>query len=196
MKSFLAYVRERLFAGLFFLIPVVVLLLLGRQLLLAIAKLLHPIASRLPTLGLRGPAADYFLAAMSLVVVAFVVGVVASTSVGRSVGQVMERFALARIPGFTLFKSFLRGSEASGVQVLFVTLDDAWLFGFLIEELPDGMLAVFVPAVPTPTSGSLYFFTEQQVRRTDISVREAVRCLTRLGVGATALVNRRLTAKP
>jgi uncharacterized membrane protein len=79
------------------------------------------------------------------------------------------------------------------VKVLLVTLDEAWLFGFLIEEMPDGMLAVFVPGVPSPISGSLYFFNESQVRRTDITVREAVRVLARLGVGAGPFISGRLT---
>jgi uncharacterized membrane protein len=194
MRAAVSFIGRCIAAGLFFLIPLIVLLVLGRELLKLVHKILGPLAQRLPTAGLTGPAADYAIALVVLLLVAFVVGLLASYPPGSVVGAKMERIALGRIPGFTLFKSLFRhpGDEGS-VQVLFVTLDDAWLFGFLMEELPDGMLAVFVPGVPSPTSGSLYFFTESQVKRTDISVRDAIRCLARLGIGATPLATGRFT---
>ena len=194
MKNLGGFVRDRLISGLLFLLPFLVVLLVGRALLQFIAKIVRPLALRIPSAGLTGPVADYVVAALVLLIVAFLVGVLASTSWVRRMEDGIQRFATERIPGFALFKAFLQAPDDSNVKVLFVTLDEAWLFGFLMEELPDGHLAVFVPGVPSPTSGSLYFFTEDQVRRTDISVRHAVRCLTRLGVGSARLVNGRLPA--
>ena len=192
MNQFLRYVRDRVVAGLLFVLPFLALLLIGREILKFIGNLLGPLARRLPTAGLTGPAADYAVAAVVLLAVAFLLGVLASTGPMQAVANRVDRAAL-RVPGYTLLKSLLRTpDDQAGMQVLFVTLDDAWLFGFLMEELPDGMLAVFVPGVPSPVAGSLYFFTERQVRRTDISVRDAMRCLTRLGVGSSKLVTGRL----
>jgi uncharacterized membrane protein len=197
MGKVLEFLRARLIAGLFFTLPFIVLLLIGRELLEFIHKLLGPIASRLPTAGLTGPAGDYLVAAMVLILVAFIAGVLASIPQLRGIRDQVELTALRRIPGYYLFKNYFQTAEdeTGRLKVLFVTLDDAWLFGFLLEELPDGMLAVFVPGVPSPTSGSLYFFTEHQVRRTDISVRDAVRTLSRLGVGSGRLVTGRLPAE-
>jgi uncharacterized membrane protein len=193
MNTFLRFVRDRVLAGLFFILPFLALVLIGREILRFVAKLLHPIANRLPTAGFTGPAADYVIAALVLLIVAFLLGLVSSTGPVKGFSQKVEHLALLRIPGYTLIRGFFRGpDERDGMKVLFVTLDDAWLFGFLIEELPDGMLAVFIPGVPSPISGSLYFFTERQVRRTDISVRDAMRVLARLGVGSSKLVTGRL----
>lgn len=192
MKNFWGFVRDRLITGLLFILPFLVVLLIGRELLRFIAKIVRPLALRIPSADLTGPVADYVVAALVLLIIGFFVGVLASTHWVRSIGDGIQRFATGRIPGFALFRAFLQAPDDSNVKVLFVTLDDAWLFGFLMEELPDGKLAVFVPGVPAPTSGSLYFFTENQVRRTDISVRQAVRCLTHLGVGSARLVSGRL----
>ena len=193
MIPFLKFVRDRLIAGLLYVLPFMVLLWITREVLQFTGRLLGPLARHLPTAGLTGPAADYLVAAMVLASAAFLVGLVGTLPPMRAIGDRVERFALGRVPGFSLFKSLFRTSDDAGsLKVLFVTLDDAWLFGFLMEEMPDGMLAVFVPGVPSPTSGSLYFFTERQVRRTDITVREAIRCLTRLGVGSGKLVAGRL----
>ena len=194
MTNILGFVRDRLIGGLVFLLPILVLLIIGRVVLQFVAKLMQPLVSRLPDLGLPGPIVDYLMAASIILVVALFVGLLATTSFMRNFGEKMERFALERIPGFSLLKGIFQRPNDSNVKVLLVTLDEAWLFGFLLEEMADGRLAVFIPGVPVPTSGSLYFFTERQVRRTDIPVRDAVRCLTRLGVGSGRLVSGRLPA--
>jgi uncharacterized membrane protein len=195
MRHLLALLRDRLIAGFFFIIPFLVLLLIAREVLSFVGKLLGPFAQRLPTAGLTGPIADYFVAATALLAAALLAGIVAQLPLVRKLGEKVELFALRRIPGFTLLKGFLQTSDTSeSVKVLLVTLDDAWLFGFLMETMPDGTLAVFIPGVPSPTSGSLYFFAEHQVRRTDIKVRDAMACLSRLGVGSSRLVSGRLPA--
>jgi uncharacterized membrane protein len=51
------------------------------------------------------------------------------------------------------------------------------------------MLTVFVPSAPTPTSGTVYFMTEAQVRRIDVPVAQVMRSLKQLGVGSTLLLS-------
>jgi uncharacterized membrane protein len=193
MSRLMTFLRDRVIDGLIFLIPIVALLLLGRAILQFVRQLLGPFAERLPTAGLTGPVADYLVAAIVLLIAAFIAGLLASLQLVRRFSERIEQFALRRVPGYSILRSFFpKPDDTENLQVLLVTLDDAWLFGFLMETLPDGMLAVFVPGVPAPTAGSLYFFTEQQVKRTDIPVREAMRCLARLGVGSSRSVTGRL----
>jgi uncharacterized membrane protein len=47
-------------------------------------------------------------------------------------------------------------------------MDDAWQLAFLVERLAGGHFAVFVPDVPTPNTGAVYFLTEDRVRLVDI----------------------------
>ena len=192
MTNPLAFFRDRVLGGFLFILPLLAFLIIGRELLGFVAKIIHPLAVRLPTAGLTGPVVDSFVAGLLLLTLAFVMGSLASLNWARGFTEGIENFAMVWIPGFALLQSWFQTPDTSKVKVLFVTLDEAWLFGFLIEELPDGILAVFIPGVPSPSSGSLYFFTESQVRRTDISVRHAVRCLTRMGIGSARLVTGRL----
>jgi uncharacterized membrane protein len=192
MRNPIAFFRDRLLGGLLFILPLIAFLLIGREVLRFVAKLIQPLATKLPTAGLTGPVADYLVAGLFVVALAFLMGWLASLNWARNFSEGIENFAMIWIPGFALLQSWFQTPDTSRIKVLFVTLDEAWLFGFLIEELPDGMLAVFIPGVPSPTSGSLYYFTESQVRRTDISVRQAMRCLTRMGIGSARFVTGRL----
>jgi uncharacterized membrane protein len=192
MTNPFAFFRDRVLGGFLFILPLLAFLIIGRELLRFVAKIIHPLAVRLPTAGLTGPVADSMVAGLLILTLAFMMGWLASLNWTRGFTEGIENFAMVWIPGFALLQSWFQTPDTSKVKVLFVTLDEAWLFGFLIEELPDGILAVFIPGVPSPTSGSLYFFNESQVRRTDISVRHAVRCLTRMGIGSARFVTGRL----
>ena len=141
MTNILGFVRDRLIGGLVFLLPILVLLILGRVVLQFVAQLMQPLVSRLPDLGLPGPIVDYLMAASIILVLALLVGLLATTSFMRTLGDKIERFALTRVPGFSLLKSIFQGPSDSNVKVLLVTLDEAWLFGFLLEEMADGRLA-------------------------------------------------------
>ena len=44
------------------------------------------------------------------------------------------------------------------------------------------------PSAPTPTAGSLYFLKEEQVKRLDIPMKDAIDCLMQLGVGSNELL--------
>ena len=59
---------------------------------------------------------------------------------------------------------------------------------FLVECLKDTHLAVFVPGVPNPQSGSVYLMTEDRIKPVGIPPAAALKCLTRLGAGSSALL--------
>ncbi len=60
--------------------------------------------------------------------------------------------------------------------------------GFVIEELPDGRYTVFVPSVPTPLAGAVYVLDRARVHPVDVPFTEAIKVVTRWGLGAGALV--------
>jgi hypothetical protein len=123
----------------------------------------------------------------------------AQTPLGKRFSRRIEELILGKIPGYTLLRGIIGDPEnISGnreLKVALARIDDAWLLSFIVEELPDGMLAVFVPSAPTPTAGNVYMMTEQQVRRLDVPVAAATKCIMQLGVGAGKLLNPTQTQK-
>ena len=62
------------------------------------------------------------------------------------------------------------------------------VLGFIVEEHEDGMVALFVPASPTPTVGFLYYVKADQVRKLDVPVASALNCVMQWGVGSKAIL--------
>jgi uncharacterized membrane protein len=69
-----------------------------------------------------------------------------------------------------------------------VEIEDALVPAFIIEELNDGRMTVFVPSVPTPLAGAVYVLDRQRVHPLDIPFTQAVSAISRWGAGSSELV--------
>ena len=67
-------------------------------------------------------------------------------------------------------------------------LEEALVPAFIIEELDDGRLTVFVPSVPTPLAGAVYILGRERVHALDIPFTQAIRSVSRWGSGSKDLV--------
>jgi len=192
MRPILDFIKTTLVGGVLFLIPlVIVIVMLGKAHSLT-RGIVEPLAQALPMQEIAGIGAAKVLAAFILLLIAFGAGLLARTGPGKRLTARIESVILRKVPGYTLLKNMTDESLASQsgekIKVALANLDDAWLLAFIMEEGADGLLTVFVPSAPTPTAGSLYFLRADQIRRLDIPVRDAVKCIMQLGVGSGQLL--------
>lgn len=190
MNGAAQHIWRTFLAGVLFLAPLALLLWVGLSLLRALAALLNPIAAHLPFGSLLGLPAPDIAAAILLLAITYLAGLVARTTLARALSRRAERMILRKIPGYTLMKSVAHGAigDSEGVKVGLANIDDAWLIAFIMEAEHDGLLTVFVPSAPTPTAGSVYFLRPDQVRPVNVSVAAAVQCIMQLGVGSQAIL--------
>jgi len=136
---------------------------------------------------------------LTVLVIIFLVGVLASNFLGRQVGRILESMLL-RVPVFRGFYSTVRqvGEAVLGekkgpfqrvVMVEFPT-PGRYALGFATASyaktlpVPGGkpLVAVFLPTVPNPTTGYLLFYPEDAVIATTIRVEQAIKILVSAGV--------------
>ncbi|MBK6948927.1 MAG: hypothetical protein IPH16_13505 [Haliscomenobacter sp.] len=61
------------------------------------------------------------------------------------------------------------------------------MLGFVVDELPDDYLSLFVPTGPNPTNGFVFFCHKDQVTHLKARPEDAVRVVIGVGTGASAL---------
>ncbi len=192
MRSALRFAKTTIIGGALFLAPLIVVIVLLREGWRAAASLLAPVSRMVPMPTVPGVAAVDALAILALIAVAFVAGLLARTAVGTRIAGQTERLVLRKMPGYSLLKGVASGTlgvdDPAGVQPCLARIEDAWCLAFVMERNPDASLTVFVPSAPTPTAGSVYFLDADRVRRLDVSVAEAIKCLMQLGVGSSRLL--------
>ena len=188
MKGFF---KTTILGGVLFLLPVsVVLFLLGHALQI-VTPMVKPVVNTFDFERL-GKAADIgagtLLAVLLLVLISFTAGMLARTAVGSRVSSWFEKSVAGGLPQYRMVKSMAEGlaqiEGSEGMKPALVSIEDGWQLGYLLEPVGDGWVAVFLPAAPTPMSGTLIYLPTERVRPLDISMVDATALVKHLGIGS------------
>jgi uncharacterized membrane protein len=185
------FVKTTIIGGAVFLLPVALMLFILSYALRLAKKVARPIADSLHINQLGGPASIIAITALSvliLVLISFVAGIVARTAVGRRITRWSEHSFLGRLPQYQLMKSMAEGlahiESASGLKPALVNIEDGWQIGYLLEQLENDWVAVFLPQAPTPMSGNIMYFPAHRVR--PITMVQTATMVKAIGVGSGA----------
>jgi uncharacterized membrane protein len=188
MKHLSEFFVKSFVAGVVIIVPVYLSLLLLAKAAKSVARLVEPLAKLLP----KWFPAEYVFSVLLVLIGCFLVGAAARTRAGAAARQRIEKTLFERIPGYALFRSLteqVAGSREDQVwKPALAEIEEALVPAFIIEELEDGSFTVFVPAAPTPFTGSIYILTPERVHPVDVPFTHAVKSLSRWGSGSKELV--------
>jgi uncharacterized membrane protein len=188
MKRLGKFILSSLVAGLIILAPIYLSLLLVLKAMKAVGGVVRPFARLLP----GSLPAEHILSLVFVLAVCFLIGAAVRTPAGRAARERVEKSLFYRIPGYALFRSLtqqLAGSNEERVwKPALVEIEEALVPAFIIEEFDDGRFTVFVPAAPTPFSGSIYVLTPERVHPVDVPFTHVIKSLSRWGSGSKELV--------
>jgi uncharacterized membrane protein len=188
MKYARELVTSTVIGGLFIVVPVYLALLLLLKGMKSVAGLVRPIAALLPD----WIPAEGFFSLLLVLVVCFIVGAAVRTRTGQVVRERVEKAFFERLPGYALLRSLTQrlanDDDDTAWKPALVELEEALVPAFIIEELDDGRLTVFVPSVPTPLAGAVYILCRERVHALDIPFTQAIRSVSRWGSGSKDLV--------
>jgi uncharacterized membrane protein len=183
------FVKTTIIGGLMFLVPVIlIVVILGHAMRLA-AKIAVPIAEKFATTQIAGVAVVTIVAVLVLLTLSFLAGLVARTGLGRRVSRWFEESLLGSLPQYRMIKTMADGltqvEGASDIKPALVSIEGGWQVGYVLEEVRDGWIAVFLPQAPTPMSGNVMYMPAERVRPLEMPIGEAMLLIKRLGVGST-----------
>jgi uncharacterized membrane protein len=188
MKALGGFVVRSLVAGLLVLVPVYLSALLLLKAMQSVAGLARPFAMLLPAWF----PAEHVLSLLLVLIGCFLIGVAVRTRAGRAIQERIEKSFFERLPGYALLRSLaqrLAGrDEENAWKPALAEIEDALVPAFIIEELEDGRLTVFVPSVPTPFAGAVYVLTPERVHPLDVPFTQAIKSVSQWGSGSKDLV--------
>jgi uncharacterized membrane protein len=198
LKEFL---KTTIIGGLMFLVPVILIVVVLGQAMRLAAKIAAPIAEKFATTQIAGVAVVTIVAALVLLILSFLAGLVARTGLGRRISHWFEDSLLGSLPQYRMIKTMADGltqvEGASDIKPALISIEGGWQIGYVLDELHDGWLAVFLPQAPTPMSGNVMYMPAERVRRLQMPIGEAMLLIKRLGVGSAGALGRvDLTAVP
>jgi uncharacterized membrane protein len=190
LKEFL---KTTIIGGTSFLLPVALVLFIFSYALRLVKRVATPISNslHLDQLGdVAGIGAATVLSVLALVLISFAAGIVARTAVGGRLSRWSETSLLGRLPHYQLIKSMAEGlahiESASGLKPALVSIEDGWQIGYLLEQLENDWVAVFLPQAPTPMSGNIMYLPANRVRPLGITMVQTMSIVKAIGVGSGA----------
>lgn len=190
MKPIRKFFINTLTGGLFFLLPLAVILIILKKVHEILSKILKPVANLLPDemFGLDGhQIASLFI----LIVFCFIAGLLFRSRRVRALVEKLEDGFLSAIPGYTLVMTNVAdklhyGDDDSLVPVL-VQLDESRVFGLLAAE-DGGNCSVYVPGAPDFKSGNVHIFPAERVRKLGIPASAVSMNMRKLGKDSLQLL--------
>jgi len=183
------FLKATIAGGLLFLLPLILVILLLTHAMRIAAKVAHPIAKALTLDAVLGPAAEELLAATILIAISIAAGLIARTITGRSIMRWSENSFFGGLPQYRLVKTMAEGlaqvEKSEDLKPVLVSIEEGWQIGYLLEQLHDGWVAVFLPQAPTPMSGNVMYLPTERVRPLAITMVEAMSIIKRMGIGSS-----------
>ncbi|MWB94303.1 DUF502 domain-containing protein [Flavobacterium sp. GA093] len=192
MNRLLQNIKTTFLGGILFLVPLVVLVIFIEKGHAIIEKISAPIVHNFPKIKILGLALQELATIVVVIFICFLVGLIAKTQQAQKIKQKLEDGLLSNIPGYSFMKNVnetMMGFESKeDLKVVLVPTDAGWQFAFLVEQINENNFAVFVPDAPNPWSGSVCFVNAKDIKEVEISQKEALACIRKLGYGAKDLL--------
>ncbi|MBO9583324.1 MAG: DUF502 domain-containing protein [Flavobacterium sp.] len=196
MNGILKIIKATFLGGILFLAPLILLLVLFEKGYHIVQKITVPIVSSLPRVKFMGFALQEIIAVTIIIIICFAAGLLARTVYAKKLIQKIEDNVLSLVPGYAFIKNMnesIMGFESKeDLKVIMVPTDAGWQFAFLIEQINDNEFTVFIPDAPNPWSGSVVFVEKKDIREIEITQKQALACIRKLGYGSKELLKNKL----
>jgi L-lactate dehydrogenase len=174
MKAIALFARTTIVGGVFFLAPIVVLIVILANAFGFAKTGLQAIVVHIPRVSDLSVGVATSLSIAMIALVCLLAGLVANTLIAQRFVNALESSVLSKIPAYEYLKqesaSALGVAEIGELPVVFVPMEGGWQLGVQTEALSNGFVSIFVPGAPNPHSGSVFFFSTDVVRPAGIKL--------------------------
>ena len=197
MRIFSRFFKATIVGGLLFMVPLILMVVVLQKGLGLVRKIVVPLAKYFPERTFLGVGMTTILSIAVIVLLCFLFGLVARTAAGKKVRDWLEFTIMGKLPGYALVKGVIQGATGleneEDVTIALVRIEDAWQIGFVVEVHSDGHRTVYLPGVPNPASGSIFYITEDRIRPIDAKMGQMLTVIRHLGIGSKDLLAGKLT---
>ena len=193
MKTLTRFIRTTILGGVFFLIPIVVLIIILAKALEYANKILQALVAHISAASELSATAATALSILIVALVCFLAGLIARSMTAQRLVGGLEASVLSKVPAYEYLKQ--ESASALGVAtmteqpVVLVETDVGWQVGVQMESSRGGFVTVFLPGAPNPHSGGVYFVPADRIRSAEVKLVGALNCMRRCGMGAPTLLN-------
>lgn len=183
-----------LIGGLVFLVPVVIVIAVVGKALQLMNMLAQPVSTWIPVDSIGGVAVANLIAIMGLLLLCFAAGLVARSTFGKKVSQLLGSRLDALFPKYAFVKSMTHGlgvlNTEKTLKPVLVKFDRYSQIAFEVER-EGGLVTVYLPGAPNPWSGSVVHMDQERVEELDVEFLPVVQSLRKVGLTSGKMLSKK-----
>ena len=182
------FLKTTIIGGLLFLVPVVAVVMIVGKALSVMQAVAEPVAEVLPIDSLGGVAIVNVIAAVIVLLISFLAGLLARTKPAQKFASTIENAVLQKIPGYTLVKGVtnkLTSPDTEGIHSVLVSFGHSSRVSIEIERVSKNRVVVYIPSSPNPWTGEVHVVNADQVERLDCPITTVIEHVEQLGGGSS-----------
>jgi uncharacterized membrane protein len=192
MKKGISFIKTTLIGGLFFIIPITLVIFFVEKGLGIFRRIVAPISDHISFTLFGGELASRIIAFLILILICFLAGFLAKTTKATQLKDWIEDNILSMLPGYSLIKGMSEtaaGLDSNNLkEVVLVDIEEVWQIGFLMERIDKDLNAVFIPGAPNPMSGNVVFVKWDRLKELDIKGLNAMKISRKLGIDSDKIL--------
>jgi len=136
------------------------------------------------------------LTVLIILTVSFMLGVAVKTRSGNFFYNIIDKGFLSKVPGYSLIRDIVlqfigkRKNSFSAVALVDIFNNSTRMTGFVTDRSTSGIVTVFVPTGPNPTSGNIYHLPADKVKELKCSVDVAMKSIIACGGGTSGFIDK------
>lgn len=182
------FLKTTVIGGIVFMVPIIIFIAIIGKAIELTNKLAAPVSALIPVDSIGNIAVANLLALVIVLLICFLAGLAAKSTLARKSIGALESRALSKIPVYGLLKSkidaIVQPEKAEGMKPVLARFDDSWQIAFEVERIQGGVVAIYLPGAPDPWSGSVCFVTEDRIQPIELTLPPVLRILKGIGKGS------------
>ena len=193
-------IRNHIVYGAIALLPVLILVFVVFKVHEYVTKAAVAIAPVLGESSLYGTGVILVMTVVGLVLLCLLLGALVNSPMGaRAFEAVQAKFGDV-IPGYEIVANLMRGiagnKKAYPPALITLFAPGTAVLGFVMEDLGDAYVTVFVPSTPVVTVGGVHVVERGRVQLIDATSRDTAECIGQWGLGVKELLRDSAPASP
>ena len=182
------FLKTTMIGGIVFMVPIIIFIAIIGKAIKLTNKLAAPVSALIPADGIGNIAVADLLALVIILLICFLAGLAAKSTLARKSVSNLESRVFSKIPVYGFVKSkvdaIVQPEKAEGMKPVLAQFDDYWQIAFEVERIPGETVTIFLPGAPDPWSGSVCYVTEDRIQPLELTLLPVLKTLKGLGKGS------------
>jgi uncharacterized membrane protein len=129
---------------------------------------------------------------LGLLLLCYLMGALVNSRMGSKIFEAVQSKFADIVPGYEVVTNLMRGiagnKKAYPPALITLYAPGTAVLGFVMEDLGDSFVTVFVPSTPVVTVGAVHVVERSRVQMINGSSRDTAECIGQWGLGARELL--------